>query len=141
MRLKGDQTVNLTLDSRLERESTWISKSSTISFSDQMLNQNVANDAIFIPTPENTFDVAASVRNEIPKAKSAIKFSIQQFTLEQWNEKVHKLVMQGDFAKLLMEEKENVTWKSIIHNVPRGVLSFALNSTTNTLPTPDNLRR
>ena len=49
--------------------------------------------------------------------------------------------MQGDFAKLLTEEKENVTWKSIIHNVPRGVLSFALNSTTNTLTTPDNLRR
>ena len=49
--------------------------------------------------------------------------------------------MQGDFAKLLIEEKENITWKSIINNVPRGVLSFALNSTTNTLPTPDNLRR
>ena len=40
-----------------------------------------------------------------------------------------------------MEEKENVTWKSIINNVPRGILSFALNSATNTLPTPDNLRR
>ena len=49
--------------------------------------------------------------------------------------------MQGDFTKLLMEEKENVTWKSIINNVPRGVLSFALNSATNTLATPDNLRR
>ena len=49
--------------------------------------------------------------------------------------------MQGDFTKLLIEEKENITWKSIIYNIPRGVLSFALNSTTNTLPTPDNLRR
>ena len=49
--------------------------------------------------------------------------------------------MQGDFANLLIEEKQNITWKSIINNIPRGVLSFALNSTTNTLPTPDNLRR
>ena len=49
--------------------------------------------------------------------------------------------MQGDFTKLLIEEKENVTWKSIIRNVPGGILSFALNSATNTLPTPDNLRR
>ena len=141
MRLKGDQTVNHTLDSRLERESEWISKSSTITFCDQMLNQNIQNDAIFIPTPENTFNVASSVRNEIPKAKQATKFSIQKFTIEQWNTKVHNLAMQGDFATLLIEEKKNVTWQSIIHNIPRGVLSFALNSTTNTLPTPDNLRR
>ena len=74
MRLKGDQTVNLTLDSRLERESTWISKYSTITFCDQMLNQNVENDSIFIPTTENTFDVAISVRSEIPRAKTATRF-------------------------------------------------------------------
>ena len=49
--------------------------------------------------------------------------------------------MQGDFAKLLIEEKENVTWQSVIRNVPKGVLSFALNSVTNTLPSPDNLKR
>ena len=141
MRLKGDQTVNLTLDSRLERESAWINKSSTISFCDELLNQNIQNDKIFIPTPENCVNVAASVRHEIPKARIATKFSVQQYTLEQWNSKVEKLAMQGDFAKLLIEEKDNITWQSIIHSVPRGVLSFALNSTTNTLPTPDNLRR
>ena len=49
--------------------------------------------------------------------------------------------MQVLFTKLLIEEKECITWQSIIRNVPRGVLSFALNSVTNTLPTPDNLRR
>ena len=141
MRLKGDSTVNHTLNSRLERESAWTSKYSTINFCDQILNQNVQSDSIFIPTSENTFDVTSSVRSEIPRAKKAIKQSIQEFTLEQWNSKVEKLVMQGDFTKLLIEEKENVTWKSIINNVPRGILSFALNSATNTLPTPDNLRR
>ena len=141
MRIKGDQVVNHTLDSRLERESNWSVKSSTISFCDQVLNENVENDKIFIPTPENTSNVATSVRHEIPRAKVATKQSIQQFTIEKWNSKVEKLVMQGDFTNLLIEEKENVTWKSIINNIPRGVLSFALNSATNTLPTPDNLRR
>ena len=34
-----------------------------------------------------------------------------------------------------------MTWQSWIRNVPRGVLSFALKSSTNTLPTPDNLVR
>ena len=141
MRLKGDKIVNHTLNSRLERESVWTGKSSTITLCDQILTQNIQNDKIFIPTIENTFDVATSVRHEIPKAKQATKQSIQEFTLEQWNSKVEQLVMQGDFTKLLIEEKENITWKSIIYNIPKGVLSFALNSTTNTLPTPDNLRR
>ena len=141
MRLKGDEIVNHTLNRRLERESVWTGKSSTITLCDQIFTQNVQNDKIFIPTTENTFDVATSVRHEIPKAKIATKQSIREFTIEQWNTKVEKLIMQGEFTKLLIEEKENVTWKSIIYNIPRGVLSFALNSTTNTLPTPDNLRR
>ena len=49
--------------------------------------------------------------------------------------------MQGDFANLLIAENENVTWQSVIKNVPRGIMSFALNSVTNTLPSPDNLKR
>ena len=49
--------------------------------------------------------------------------------------------MQGDFTQLLIEEKENVTWQALIKNVPRGIMSFALNSVTNTLPSPDNLKR
>ena len=105
------------------------------------LDQNIQSDTVFIPTAQNTFDVATSNRSEIPRAKKAIKQSIQEQTLELWNSKVERLTMQGDFAKLLIEEKENVTWISIINNVPRGILSFALNSITNSLPTPDNLRR
>ena len=92
-------------------------KSSTINFCDQILNQNIQNDAIFMPTPENTFNVSSSVRNEIPRAKLATKVSIQQFTTEQWNSKVQNLVMQGDFAKLLMEEKQKMIWKILTISV------------------------
>ena len=49
--------------------------------------------------------------------------------------------MQGNFTNLLIQEKENVTWQAVIKNVPRGIMSFALNSVTNTLPSPDNLKR
>ena len=99
------------------------------------------NNQVFIPTSENTFNLEVSKRLEIPRAKKAIKQSIQEQTLEVWNEKVEKLTMQGDFAKLLIEEKENVTWQSVIRNVLKGIMSFALNSVTNTLPSPDNLKR
>ena len=57
-----------------------------------------------------------------------------------WNSKVQSLTMQGDFTNLLIEEKENVTWQSVIRNVPRGIMSFALKSVTNSLATPDNLK-
>jgi hypothetical protein len=54
---------------------------------------------------------------------------------------VEKLAMQGEFIKLLEEEQSDVTWKGIIFGVPKGVMSFAMRSTTNTLATPDNLKR
>ena len=49
--------------------------------------------------------------------------------------------MQGDFTNLLIEHKENVTWQSILKNVPRNVMSFALRLGTNSLNSPDNLKR
>ena len=42
---------------------------------------------------------------------------------------------------MLIEEKSNVTWKSISNNIPKGVLSFALKASVNGLNTPDNLKR
>ena len=49
--------------------------------------------------------------------------------------------MQGDFLGLLIEEDTNLTWKSFLWGLPRGVAKFALNAGLNTLPTGDNLRR
>ena len=66
---------------------------------------------------------------------------MKEESLKLWNEKVKKLVMQGDFINLLAEENENVTWKSLIYNLPKGILPFALKASTKTLNTPDNLRR
>ena len=55
-----------------------------------------------------------------------------------WNTKVNKLTVQGDFIKLLIEEEQDVTWKSMKNNIPRGVLSFAIKACSNGLNTPDN---
>ena len=49
--------------------------------------------------------------------------------------------MQGDFTNLLIEEKKCVTWQSIARKVPRNVMSFAARLSTNSLASPDNLRR
>ena len=71
MRIKGDDDVNHTLDSRLERESAWVNKSSTIVQCHQLLEQNIENDNIFIPTPFNCPDVIHARRHEIPRAKKS----------------------------------------------------------------------
>ena len=62
-----------------------------------------------------------AIRHEIPRAKKAIKKSIQEETLETWNQKIEKLTMQGDFTNLLIQEKENVTWQAVI-KMFQGVL-------------------
>jgi hypothetical protein len=72
----------------LERESAWTSKSSTIGICQQILDaerHNVTSGS------ENTLNVAASNRSEIPRAKKATKQSFQEFTLQMWNSKVEKL--------------------------------------------------
>ena len=70
-----------------------------------------------------------------------MKKTIANEYLDYCNEKVNSLVMQGDFIKILNEEDEDITWKSIIYSVPRGVLSFACRSKTNSLAINDNLLR
>ena len=118
MRIKGDCVVKHTLDSRLERESSWINKSSTIVACDKILTENWNTDKFFIPTSENTFNLDYSRRTELYKAKKATKQCIQEQTLQLWNSKVEKLTMQGDLSQLLIEEKENISCKKHAQGCP-----------------------
>ena len=135
MRLKGDTTVNACLDSQLERENTWKGKSSTA----------VKSNSIVVPIVESTTTstppCTLTQKQTINKAKKLVKKSITEDIIDKWNGKVRKLVMQGDFASLLIEEKQCVTWQSIARKVPRNVMSFAARLSTNSLASPDNLRR
>ena len=50
--------------------------------------------------------------------------------------------MQGNFTKLLVEEKQSVTkLQSIARKVTRNVMAFAARLSTNSLASPDNLKR
>ena len=68
-----------------------------------------------------------------------------QFKKKTWENGIKKikknLTFQEDFVKLVIEEEDDVTWKSIINNIPKCVLSFALKAETNGVNTPDNLKR
>ena len=137
IRLKGDKVVNQALDSRLEREATWTKKSSTVVGADNVFQKCIENQTVSLSSNESE----SEKKTIINKAKKEIKKSIQEETKAMWNNKVKKLTLQGEFASLLIEENTNITWKSIINNIPKGVLSFALKASVNGLPTPDNLKR
>ena len=124
-----------------ERSYSSVKSSSTAVTCDQMFATCVEKNQIFVPTSENTWNYESSMRHEIPKAKAAIKQSVNQDILTAWNDKVSKLTMQGEFTQLLIEEEESVTWQSIVRGLPRNIMSFCVKLASNALPSPDNLRR
>ena len=137
-KVKADAQVKLALDSQLSREMQWVGKSSTIVQCQEIYEK--VSDEMLIPTRENCYNYDASISNQMPKLKQAVKEKVQLEYLDKWNKKVRDLVIQGDFLNLLISEQSNVTWKAIIHSVPKGVMEFALRSSTNILATPDNLK-
>ena len=96
---------------------------------------------MMLPTPENCYNFESSLSHQLPKLKEAVRLEVQFIYLEKWNEKVKDLIIQGDFLNLLISEQSNVSWRSIIYGVPKGVMQFAMRASTNTLATPDNLKR
>ena len=134
-----DRNVNLALNSQLSRESQWVGKSSTLVQCHSIFEEISEN--VMVPTRDNCIDFEKTVAEQMPKLKEAAKNQVQFIYLEKWNEKVKQLIIQGDFLNLLISEQSNVSWKSIIYGVPRGVMQFAMRSSTNTLATSDNLKR
>jgi hypothetical protein len=141
MKLKGDSVVNAALQSQVSREAQWSRKSSTVVACENMIVKCVDVDLFLIPTSENTFDVTSAIRKEMHKAKKAIRKTINQEIKEAWDNKVSKLLMQGEFTKLLIEEKESVTWQSIVRGLPRNILAFSMRLATDSLPSPSTLKR
>ena len=135
MRLKGDEVVNKCIDSKINREEKWKNKYSTATECNKMFAKLVEQHKIVQPTTGNIS------KTHISHAKKEIKKCIQAEVKDTWDTRVNKLVMQGNFTKLLIKENENVTWQSIARKMPRNVMAFATRICTNSLPSPDNLKR
>ena len=99
------------------------------------------NETNHIPNESNCVNVACSLSVEVPKIKEAVKKVIANEYSDYYDTKVNELMMQGDFLKMLNQEEEDITWRSLIFSVPRGVLSFGIRAATNSLATNDNLQR
>ena len=81
IRVKGDNIVNLALDSRIERESTWTKKTSIVCESDRIFKYNVENKTSVTPSTETESEKKALIF----KAKKAPNKLIKEVTLTLLN--------------------------------------------------------
>ena len=122
-RYKADEKVQSALDAKLSREGEWSRKMS-------LCNAPVCEDYV-----NRSRDV------NWEKTKQNIKRTLNDEQKLYWREKIAPLVFQGDLLKLVELEQCDLTWRSIIYDLPRGVLSFITRAAINSLPTADNLKR
>jgi hypothetical protein len=110
----------------------------------QGLGQNDDLDASCSSLSSNedaAVDLVVKAPLDCNRLKNGVQKVIQTESDNIWREKISHYLMQGEFLKILVEEGTDVTWKSYLWGVPRGVAKFAMNACLNTLPTADNLKR
>ena len=139
MKVRGDPVVQEALSVALAREEVWSRKSSTICECREIFNE--VEESNFVPTELNTYNCQTASRIALPNLKKATNQIVARKFLNKYNDQAEDLTFQGEFIKLLHDEQQDITWKSYIYAVPRGVMSFAMRASTNSLATPDNLAR
>ncbi len=127
-RLKADTAVNTALDSRVAREQKWTRKGSITTYCEEHFQA--------IP-----LDIDQTPPKQIDIVKDKIKRNISEEVKYAWQNHVKDLVVQGKFLELLALEQTHLTWRSLIYNLPRGLLQFAINASIDTLATNANLKR
>ena len=139
--LVADSDTKEALKCAVDREGKWTTKSSTVVKCKTILQEMENKEVCFIPTPDNCSTYEATVRVEKPKVLKAAKAKVGKIYEKRAQEAASKVPFQGEMLSLLAEEKTNITWQALIYQVPRGVMGWAVSACTQTLATPDNLRR
>ena len=135
--VRGDPVVKETLAVGVSRESEWSRKSSTLCECRNIFEE--VSENFMIPNQSNTYHFETAARLALPNLKKQTNNIIKEKFLDKYNEQAEETNFQGEFFTLLKEEKRDITWKAFIYCVPRGVMAFAMRSSTNSLTTPDNL--
>ena len=73
--------------------------------------------------------------------RKGVKSDVREERDRKWVSKTQTLLVQGQYLNMLKQEDADISWKSIIYNLPRRVLSFAVRASIDALPTFRNLQR
>ena len=129
--VKGDDRVAHVINSKLARESTWKRKMQT--FGSRQWNN-------FYQAANKSMSAINKMKSKWKAIKNNIKNELENYRTNEWRQRVQPLSVQGRMLELISDEKSDLTWRSIIYNLPTGVLSFAVRSCIDFLPTFTNLR-
>jgi hypothetical protein len=129
-RMKADDTVNAALESRLLREQEWTRKASTTADCEQQFMVATAHEPPAHASPKQQETI-----------KSKIKKNISGEIQNMWRHHIKTLTVQGRFLEILALENSSVSWKSVMYDLPRGILQFAVNAGIDSLATNANLKR
>jgi hypothetical protein len=127
----NDIKVQDALNSKLEREAKLTRKFSIVQYSRDLYEKAVRSLTHTLPFS------GLKKKSILKNVKDLVSDEIRQL----WDDKVKTLLVQGKFLDILKIEKSCFTWKHIIYQLPRGVLQFILNASTDSLPTLANLGR
>ncbi len=80
-------------------------------------------------------------QQSVMQVKKTIKKNINDEFQDMWHNHIKILLVQGRFLDLMNIQESFNTWRSLIYNLPRGILQFAINASIDTLATNANLKR
>ena len=124
---KGDPKSSHAVQSKIDREKQWVSKNKTYGVKKSLEIIDRAKGMVIDPNCWHT--VRSELKKVIGKDKNL-----------KWKERIDELAKQGNLMKLLEEQSSDLTWKSAMYSLPKGVLSFAARAAIDCLPSPDNLK-
>ncbi len=79
-------------------------------------------------------------KDKWPEIKRKVKKSIREETKTKWTNHIEPLVKQGNLFKIAEQCDGDLSWKSYMFNLPKGLLSFATRAAIDVLPSGDNLK-
>ena len=116
------------MDASISRESQWVNKQSTVAICESIHEKALSS-------------VPKDYATKWNKVKQKVKSTITSECNDHWLDKVKPLLVQGKLPELIISEKENITWKSIMFGLPQNVLQFITNASIDSLPSYVNLYR
>ena len=127
---KADNRVVHALKCKVDRESEWRRKKIKHDSSRAVGTKNI-----------NKWLTKLEVLGLIGQnSKQMVKDLITTDRAMFWGNYIKSLVQQGNLLKLIDSENADLTWKSIIYDLPRRVLSFAVRASIDFLPTFSKLK-
>ena len=141
MRLKGDIKVNKALDNAVERESKQSRKKSII-VKAQAVHEEATHIHMLEGEVPGVLDANGSRQKKkiVNDIKNTVKKTVRSEQSEANATHLSGLLKHGEFLAITLQEKQDATWQSYLHNLKKGTMKFILNACINTLPTQDNLK-